>query len=189
MAGILVAFLAASVILAVPVSAASPDVIATDGLGFGPGATVQLLRTTPVGPIYLVKVPVQAASPGTMLGTAAVVPLATSCWTITWSVVGKDLLGYTIWQYNHQTNWCTTDGKTVAATPAVNRYASNMASWWTYSPVGGIQTWWGINHTSYRSFSQGHMQGLCSPFGCDNAYPWVDQTVWYNGTVTGTAGA
>jgi hypothetical protein len=171
-----------------PTLAASPKPIASQFRIEGAQTPQsQLLKSTPNGNIYLLKYPVTSIGGGAV-GSAATA-VATLCWTITWSVLGKDVFGFLVWQYNHKTEWCSADGKkTVQATPQVVRWGSTPGPGWGYEASGAVQTWWGTGKKTFRSFSQGHM-GLCIfVLGCQNVYPWIDQTVHPNGTVSGDAG-
>jgi hypothetical protein len=169
-----VAALVGTILMATPALGASQS-----GSGAtASAATPELVKATPNGSIYIVKGAPQRT--GSVSGATI-----NGCWTITWIIFATDIFGIKVWQYNHRTNWCG-DGTVITGTPQVSRWASNMAPFWAYSPVGGIQTWWGAGHKSYRSFSQGEMR-LCAIL-CTYAYPWIDQTVKPNGTVTGDGG-
>lgn len=112
------------------------------------------------------------------------------CWQVTWSVVGKDVFGFVLWQYSQKNyNWCG-DGSKITVAGQVTRWPSNMAPFWQYTPLGGIQIWGGVGATSQRAFSQGQMALCVPPGGCEQyQYPWIDQTVYPNGTVGGDTGA
>jgi len=72
----------------------------------------------------------------------------------------------------------------------VTRWPSNMAPFWRYTPLGGIQEWGGVGQTFQRAFSQAEMALCIPPGGCEQyQYPWMDQTVHPNGTVSGDSGA
>lgn len=178
---------AATMLLALPAGtlAAAPTRGATAA-----GST-EMIATTPDGAIYLTKSPVErssATASSSAGGASGLAVAAGGCWVVTWVVFQNNLLGQRIWEYRHKTNWCSADGLTVTATPQVVRWGSVYLAGWSYEIWGAVQKWWGANRTSYRSFSQGHFTGLCSPFGCENKYPWIDQTVYPNGTVGGDAG-
>lgn len=124
---------------------------------------------------------------------ASAAPLVTTsggCWQVTWSVVGKDIFGFVLWQYSQKNyNWCG-DGSKITVAGQVTRWPSNMAPFWQYSPLGDIQQWGGVGQTFQRAFSQGQMALCIPPGGCEQyQYPWVDQTVHPNGTVSGDTGA
>lgn len=173
--------LVAGIAITGSVSAASPthEVVASTA-----SAQPQLIEMTPNGPIYGQVSSQPQVNPKAMQANSLT---SGGCWTITWIVFQNNALGQRVWQYNHQTDWCS-DGTKVTGTPAVVRFPSNLAPGWGYAPVGDIQKFWGANHASYRSFSQGQFQ-FCVPLvGCTTYLPHVDQTVWANGTVTGSAG-
>jgi hypothetical protein len=184
---IVVAIILASFAAAGPASAAAP----TTRTAASAAASTWLVKTTASGPIYAQRSAVTRSSGTSMLdarSSSGVSALAAGgCWNIIWMVYQNNLLGQRLWEYKHRTDWCS-NGTTVSSTPAVIRWGTIYLTGWSYEPFGAIQKWWGTNHTTYRSWSEGHMTGLCSPFGCENHYPWVDQTVHANGTVSGDAG-
>jgi hypothetical protein len=119
-----------------------------------------------------------------------VMPLVGGCWQVTWSVVGKDVFGFVLWQYNQEIyNWCG-NGSTITTAGQVTRWASSLAPFWQYTPLGNIQNWGGVGYTYQRAWSQGRMALCIPPGGCEQyQYPWIDQIAYPNGTVGGSAGA
>lgn len=137
---------------------------------------------------YLTLSRVDATPKVSLAGTS--VAAASGCWQVTWAVVGKDVFGFVLWQYNQQIyNWCG-NGSTITVAGQVTRWASNMAPFWQYSPLGNIQQWGGVGYTYQRAYSQGQMALCIPPGGCEQyQYPWINQIAYPNGTVGGDEGA
>jgi hypothetical protein len=122
--------------------------------------------------------------------SGAIMPLVGGCWQVTWSVVGKDVFGFVVWQYNQEIyDWCG-NGSTITTAGQVTRWASSLAPFWQYTPLGNRQNWGGVRYTYQRAWSEGQMALCIPPGGCEQyQYPWIDQTAYPNGTVGGSEGA
>ncbi len=113
----------------------------------------------------------------------------TECWTITKTFVAKNYLGGTLFTMWSKINWCANQS-TLRLTSAskyrgftVNTLGWNWLGWQAWDTEGGV----GYGH--YEVYLQGGFS-FCVPLvGCiDYRYPWIDTTVYYDGSVSGSMG-
>ena len=107
---------------------------------------------------------------------------ATTCWTWTPWVAGTNLFGSKVWQYNQGLYWCGNGSWITYRDPSHN-YASNLFLGWSFQ--GNLGNYWnhgGVNYNYWEHWNQGHMC-LISYFSCvQNSYPYIDSTVYANGS-------
>jgi hypothetical protein len=129
-----------------------------------------------------------APSRGSPPAGGGAVALATSCWTFTKTLNAKDLLGWTMWSYSQKIDWCGAGGR-ISGTPARTRWATIYHAYWFFNGHIDSSTSGGNGNTYYQAFTQGSISN-CFPFiGCvQNRLPYVDMTVFPNGSVTGSMG-
>ena len=135
------------------------------------GSPAGMTATAATASAHALKTPVAAVTNG-----AAHV----GCWTWTPAIRATSSLG-TLWQYNQGLYWCG-NGSLITSRAAANDYPSNTGFGWMFS--GNLNGWnnGGVGSYGWRHWNQGHFcQGAY--FACiQNDHPWIDSTVYANGT-------
>jgi hypothetical protein len=112
--------------------------------------------------------------------------LASGCW---WAQVwrsGKNLFGSTLWKYFQRIEWCS-NGSYITSKTRI-RWGETYFPGWSFKGHIGSTTGGGVGYTYYRARTQGHFC-LISYFSCvQDAYPWIDMTVYRNGTYSWSTG-
>jgi len=112
--------------------------------------------------------------------------LAGGCWWAQVKRYAKNLIGSTLWAYFQKINWCS-NGSYITS-HSRTRWGETYWPGWSWEGNIGSTTGGGNGSTYYRSWTQGHFC-LISYFSCvQNAYPWIDMTVYRNGTYSWSAG-
>jgi len=113
------------------------------------------------------------------------VTAASGCKGYTLGRNGYSAAGIKIWTYSWTINWCY-NGSTITS---VSKYRTIWANgtWSFRGDISDNQSG-GVGKTSYSHYAQGDFclfdVGVC----VGHSYPWVNQTVYGNGTYTGSAG-
>lgn len=112
--------------------------------------------------------------------------LLASCY---WAQVrrwGSNLLGMTLWTYYQRIEWCANSSSITSKTRI--RWGEVSMPGWSFKGHTGSTTGGGVGYTYFRARTQGHFC-LIQYFSCvQNAYPWIDMTVYRNGTYSWSAG-
>ncbi len=110
------------------------------------------------------------------------------CWTWRWERDAYNLLGFKLWAYVQEIDWCD-DGLTMIGPPQLLNYGTVAFPFWTWSHAAD-HVWGGAGQASFRSWTQADFSLCLSPnLGCiQHAYPWLDMTAHANGTAGGSIG-
>ena len=103
---------------------------------------------------------------------------------LTTTVEAKNLLGATLWRYEHRITW-DWDGTYIVSNPQWTISGTTYVIGWRYAGVVSSNTWGGYGQTYYRAYSQGHFILGIGGWDIENDYPWIDNTVYgAGGSVT-----
>jgi len=98
-------------------------------------------------------------------------------------------LGQTLFSYFQKIDWCY-DGSKITNNPTRLRWGEVYAPLWSFDGHTGNSESGGINQWSYRAWTQGEFK-LClgGDIGCIwYKYPWIDTTVYGDGTHSASGG-
>lgn len=124
--------------------------------------------------------------PGPVATTVTRSPVSISaCSWVVFERLQYSYAGVHLWSYFQRIDWCW-DGSTITSKTRT-RWAEIYAPGWEFvghignSESGSVGQWF------YRAWTQGHFR-LCGGGTCWNVYPWIDMTVYGDGTWTGNVG-
>ncbi len=108
-----------------------------------------------------------------------------ACKTFTKGVNGYSITGIKVWSYAWSINWCY-NGTTITS---LNKWRTVWANYgWSFQGDIVENQSGGVGQTSYWHYAQGDFCFIQN-LGCvSHSYPWVNQTVYGNGTYSGSAG-
>jgi hypothetical protein len=101
---------------------------------------------------------------------------------------GLNSLGDKLWSYFQKINWCY-DGSKITSKTRLRWGEVYYPGWQFAGHIGNLEQG-GVNQWSYRAWTQGEFK-LClgGDIGCvQYKYPWIDMTVYGDGSYTGTGG-
>lgn len=110
---------------------------------------------------------------------------ASGCRTYTLGAQMLNILGNVIWKYTQSIDWCYNG--TSITSKSRNDWANVYIFGWTYKGRQSLSESGGVGQSSYHSFAQGWFCMLDVGTCIWNFYPWVDQTVYGNGSYSGSA--
>ena len=111
---------------------------------------------------------------------------AAACRYVTVSRWAENVFGSTLWKYFQRIDWCY-NGSSVTSVSR-RRWGETYWPGWSFKGHTGNQTSGGVGWTGYQAWTQGHFC-LASYFDCvQDRYPWIDITVWRNGTYNYSTG-
>lgn len=101
-----------------------------------------------------------------------------NCTRSTHTVVGRNMYGWAVWDYNQQIDYCWQDGVLTSAQRV--KWGQVWLSFWRFNGHIGDGVWGGPGSTYFRAWTQGSFS-LCltDVIGCvQHEYPVIDQTVY-----------
>lgn len=112
-------------------------------------------------------------------------PMASGCLTYTLGVNGYSLAGIKIWSYAWNISWCY-NGTTITS---VSKWRTVWANYgWSFKGDIAENHTGGVNKSFYWHYAQGDFCFIETYTCVTHSYPWVDQTVFGNGTYSGNVG-
>ncbi len=112
---------------------------------------------------------------------------ASSCWTFTKRLDGKNYYGMTMWSYFQRIDWCG-NGSTITDVLRRQRWGEVYHAYWSYTHIDSA-TSGGAGKTWYWAYTQAEFKYCPWNAGCGSyRYPWIDMTVKPNGTLYGSMG-
>ena len=112
---------------------------------------------------------------------------STYCYSWTPWEKGYNAFSGTVWQYNQGLYWCG-NGSWITYRAASNNYPSSLGIGWSFSGNMGYWNQGGEGYNLWVHWNQGHFC-LASYFSClQNSYPWIQSTVYANGSGTASMG-
>jgi hypothetical protein len=173
-----------------PPPAPAPDLTAlasegTEAVGSGPLAASELGAAAPAGADIQSEALGLDAAQSVVADSSSTAALA-ACWWAQVRRYGKNLLGMTLWSYYQRIEWCS-NGSWITSHTRI-RWGEVSMPGWSFKGHIGSTTGGGNGSTFYRARTQGHFC-LIQYFSCvQNAYPWIDMTVYRNGTYSYSTG-
>jgi len=112
---------------------------------------------------------------------------AAGCKSVTRSRRAYNVFGQVLWSYYQKIDWCFSGTKITSKT-RVRWGEMPWYSLWQYKGHIGSTQSGGVGSWSYRAWTQGEFTFSLVGYPVQYAYPWVDMTVYGNGTSKGSAG-
>ena len=112
---------------------------------------------------------------------------AAGCKSVTRSRSAYNVFGQVLWTYYQKIDWCYSGTKITSRT----RIRWGELPWyslWQFMGHIGSSASGGVGQWSYRAWTQGEFRFSLVGYPVQYAYPWVDTTVYGNGTSKGSAG-
>lgn len=114
----------------------------------------------------------KAKAQGASADQLAAIAAASGCWSGNYWVQGKNLLGWVIFQYNEDHDWC--GGGTWVTYTDYNTYPSNLFLGVGYSGDSAHSTY-GKGWNVWKEHFSGHFTALNTPWvTAYNYYPWME---------------
>ena len=116
------------------------------------------------------------------------VSMATAgCKSVTKSRSAYNVFGQVLWTYYQKIDWCYNGSKITSKTRIRWGDLPWYSLWQFMGHIGSSQSG-GVGQWSYRAWTQGEFRFSLVGYPVQYAYPWVDMTVYGNGTSKGSSG-
>ncbi len=113
---------------------------------------------------------------------------AGGCWYATTSRSAENILGMRLFTYSQRIDWCGSGAGGRITQVSKTRPVNVNAPGWAFERHIENSNTGGAGSASFRGYTQGHFC-LIAYFNCvQNKYPWIDMTVYPNGTYRHSAG-
>ncbi len=102
--------------------------------------------------------------------------------TTTQSLCAKNLAGIKMWCYFQKINWGYNTCPGYITRKSLTYWGETYWPFWSYTNIGKSESG-GVGKWYYRAWTQAEFKMCITTYGCITyAYPWIDQTVYGDGT-------
>lgn len=112
---------------------------------------------------------------------------AAGCKSVTKSRSAYNVFGQVLWTYYQKIDWCYNGTKITSKTRIRWGDLPWYSLWQFIGHMDSVQSG-GVGQWSYRAWTQGEFRFSLVGYPVQHAYPWVDMTVYGNGTSKGSSG-